>query len=219
MKKLIMLASASLLVSASAFAQVTMIDDFSGGLTVDNHPNPGVFGTWYDIQGNTFGTPSLSSGAMRVDDGGFANGVYAIYNAVVPSTNNFSLAADFVITEDAGSSDAIQQLELGCVVNGTHRAGAGGSVGTDTLAAITTNVGSFTGLTAGDESGSSQMVETPIFAATAGDDILVAVGTDVQTTTHDTGSVIWGANNFYTVDNIHLRLNGLPVELDTFSVE
>ncbi len=224
MRKLVLLAGACLLGSAGAYAQETMIDDFSGGVTAVSHPFPGVAGTWYDIQANTFGTPSAQSGAMRVDDGGFGNGVYAIYNSVVPSTNNFTLAADISIVEETGNTEAVDQIELGCVVNGAHRVSDGTSGDGSTLAAITT-FGSYSGLTTGDDTANPpQMVETGLFAATIGDDILVAVGTDVQTTAHSVGSADWddpagGDVNYLLVDNVRLRLNGLPVELDMYSVD
>ena len=68
----------------------TPVADFGRGVAQANHPeSAGAYGVWYDATFNTFGTPSASTldgaPAMRIDDGGFANGVYAIFSGTIPA--------------------------------------------------------------------------------------------------------------------------------------
>lgn len=203
-----------------AGAQATLIDDFSGGVTQANEPNPGNFNTWYDATDNTFGTPSLSSGRMQVADGGFANGVYRIYSAVVPSTGSYTVSAIMSLTEDTVTprTDGIRALQIGASVGASaaHRASTAGA----DLLAGQANFGTYGGTlnTSDNSANAPQYVESNLFAATAGDNLLIAFGTDVTSGAWTTNSGTWGSS-VYFVDDIKLELNGLPVELDSYSVD
>ncbi|MHC4798790.1 MAG: hypothetical protein ACYTF1_19315, partial [Planctomycetota bacterium] len=76
-----------------------VIDDFSGGVTAVNHPEPGSYGIWYDASNNTWGTPSAYSGAMKIDDGGYTNGVYCIYQSAIPATGSYRVDVSMQVVE------------------------------------------------------------------------------------------------------------------------
>ena len=171
----------------SAAAAVT-VTGFSSGVTAQNHPaGAGQYGVWYDAADNTFGTPSASTleaaPAMRIDDGGFANGVYAIFPAAIPSTGTWRLQAKMQVME-TGAVDAIDAYQMGAAVGpGAVHRGPNPS-----LVAALPIAGAYPGLTsANDTALGAQQVVTSDFVAQAGDDLLLAFGTDVGSGTWTTG--------------------------------
>src|SRR5262245_1669301 len=95
--------------TTSAIESASVITDWSGGVPAANHPaGAGQYGVWYDATDNTFGTPSLSTlggaPAMRIDDGGFVNGVYAIFAGAIPSTGTYRLQATMQVVESSATA-------------------------------------------------------------------------------------------------------------------
>lgn len=166
------------------------IVDFGQGIDAANHPaGSDAYGVWYDATDNTFGTPFEGTleglPALRVDDGGFTNGVYSIFADAVPTDGTYVVRARVQVVEDvATQTDGIRALELGVSVGNAavHRGPNPSAV------APTTVAGAYPGLTPDDDtSAGAQWVETDPFAASAGDDLLLAIGTDVR-------SGAWNAN-------------------------
>jgi hypothetical protein len=194
-----------------------LISDFSGGVVAVNHPNPANGGTnasaptYYDITSDAFATPSAGtlngSAALKIVDGGFTNGVYALYSAVVPATGVYTVSADIDITEDAAQLNSIRAYQIGVIVNGVHR-----GVNPSDLAPASgpgSAVGSFAGLTNGNDNGlPTQNVVTSQFSANANDSLIIAFSTDVTSGNFDLNSASWGAGAFVLVDNI--MLNAIP---------
>lgn len=174
----------------------TSVDDFAGGVSGANHPDgAGAYGVWYDATYNTFGTPSASSldgaPAMRVDDGGFANGVYAIYAGAIPADGTYRISVPVKVVEAAGATNGIRAYQVGVAV-GTDAAHRGS--GSTALPGLPI-AASFVGLTTGDDNGlGTQTLVTPEFEARAGDDLLIAFGTDVTSGTWSAGSATWGGS-------------------------
>ena len=208
--------------AAAPASAALLIDDFTGGVTAVNHPHPTNGGTnasaptWHDITSDAFATPSAStlagSPALRIVDGGFTNGVYALYSAVVPATGLYNVSVDMDITEDAAQLNSIRAYQIGVRVNGAHRA-----VNPSDLAAITgpgTAVGSFSGLTNGNDNAlATQTVTTGNFTANAGDYLIIAFSTDVTSGNFDLNAGTWGAGAFVLVDNLMLNLIPEPAAL------
>jgi len=191
-----------------AFAQVTVIEDFSGGVNATNHPTTPQYGVWYDAHDDTFGTPSANtlegSPAMRIDDGGFVNGVYIIYQSAVPATDQYVLTAKVHVIEDAAVPNGVRAYQLGAAVGAAaqHRVDAPAAA----LPGVA-NAGNYAGLTSGLDATTTQIVTTNPFAATAGDDLLVALATDVVSGAWNGDSGAWGtAPNicYILVDDIEL---------------
>lgn len=164
--------------------------DFSSGVVATNHPEgAGAYGTWYDATNDTFGTPSAASlegePALRVDDGGFTNGVYAILPGVVPTAGEYVVRARVHVVENEGTgTNGVRAFQMGVSVGdeAAHR-----GLNPSDLPA-TEVAGDYVGLTEADDTGEGpQWVETTPFTASAGDDVLLAFGTDVQ-------SGDWSAN-------------------------
>jgi uncharacterized lipoprotein YddW (UPF0748 family) len=172
------------------------VEDFSGGVAASDSPGTaGAYRRWYDATYNTFGTPSASTldgaPAMRIDDGGFANGVYAIFKAAIPADGKYRLSVPARIVEAAGAPNGIRAWQVGAAVGAqaVHR-GAG-----DTMLPGVVASASFTGLTTGDDNALPvQTLETAEFDAHAGDDLLVAFGTDVKSGAWNLGSATWGGS-------------------------
>ncbi len=197
--------SDELAVHRTALTQ-TVVDDFTGGVAQANHPeSAGAFRVWYDATHNTFGTPSASTldgaPAMRIDDAGFGNGVYAIYVGAIPAGGRYQLSVPVHIVETgATSTDGIRALQVGVAVGGSavHR-----GMHPSALPGLAVSA-SAVGLTSGDDTGlGTQTLVTPEFEAKAGDDLLIAFGTDVQSGGWNLNSATWGGS-YVLVGSIRL---------------
>ncbi len=195
------------LLATAATTHAAIIADFSGGVIAVNHPNPANAGTnasaptYHDISDNSFSGATAGtlagSAALRIDDGGFTNGVYSIYSGVVPTTGTYTVSVDMLVNDTATSG--MTAYQIGVIVNGAHR---GANPSKIANAAI---FGDYTGLTAGAlDTTTIQNVETQQFTAVAGDSLLIAFSSDV------TGGYDSNAGNFggatILVDNIDLSL-------------
>lgn len=205
--------------TSSAFAlSITTIDDFSGGVAVENHPQVIDGGTlasstWYDITNDTFGTPSDGGGFLSVTDGGFTNGVYAIYDGVVPAAGSFKVTADIAINSTATSGLTLYQI--GAVVNGVHRGANPSDLAILVDAAAGTGVGNLA--TTAGVAVPSTLVETTVFTAGAGDNILIALGTNLEGPNFDANSSFWNGTTI-SVDNITLVEVPEPASLILFGL-
>jgi hypothetical protein len=196
-------------------ASAAIIRDFNAGIgPVVNHPYPtAAFDTWYDITSDSFATPAAGtldgSPSLRINDGGFTNGAYIILQSVVPTTGVYRLEAAMKVTEDPAQLNSIRAFQMGAVVNGVHRTDATtpNDIATINPAAPGSGIGSYAGLTTGNDNGlATQIVVTDTFLATAGDHLLVAFSTDLDTGNFDDNSGTWGAGGFVLVDNVNLVL-------------
>jgi uncharacterized lipoprotein YddW (UPF0748 family) len=174
----------------------TPVDDFTGGVAQANHPeSAGAYGVWYDATFNTFGTPSASTldgaPAMRIDDGGFANGVYAIFGGTIPADGTYQISVPVRIVEAATATNGIRAYQVGVAVGaGAVHRGAG-----STLLPGAGVSASYVGLTTGDDNAlPTQTLVTAPFEAHAGDDVLIAFGTDVTSGAWNAGSGTWGGS-------------------------
>lgn len=198
----VMVSLAVLLMALPVSATTFVLDDFDGGVTHVNHPAPGTSGVWYDAADNTFGSAGGGtldgSPALQVTDGGFTNGVYAIYSGAIPANGTYRVEMEMLIDESAGANDAIRAYEVGAIVNGTHRGPNPSAI------AGASNVGSYSGLTSGDDTGlGTQTVSTNQFSANAGDDILISLSTDVTSGGFNLDSGGW-SGAFALIDNLRL---------------
>lgn len=180
------------------------LTDFASGVTQTNHPYTaatppvpnGVYGTWYDAVHNAFSTPSSSTlesmPAMRIDDSGFANGVYAIFDGVVPVTGNYRVEIRVHVVEHANYLNGVRAFQVG-VATGTgavHRA-LPDAEGKSALAGVTIT-GDYVTMTTGDDTALGPItVTSATFAATAGDDVLIAFSTDVASGSWNGSSGWW----------------------------
>lgn len=167
--------------------------DWTTGVAADNAPaGTGQYDVWYDAADNAFAAPSLAElgGApvMRIDDGGFVNGVYAIYAGAIPATGSYRLEVTMQVVEtSATTTNGIDAYRIGAAVGtqAAHRA-------TSTPLAGLAISGAYSGLTSADDTAAGpQLVTTSDFSATAGDDLLVAFGTDVSSGAWNQGSHAW----------------------------
>jgi uncharacterized lipoprotein YddW (UPF0748 family) len=170
-----------------------VVADFSSGVPAANAPaGAGQYGVWYDTTDNTFGTPTAASlggaPAMRIDDGGFVNGVYAIYAGAVPASGTYKLQVTMQVVETtATTTNGVDAYRVGVAVGAqaVHRA-------TATPLAGTAISGAYAGLTDGEDTAvGPQVVTTGDFTAAAGDDVLIAFGTDVSTGAWNQASQTW----------------------------
>jgi hypothetical protein len=188
-------------------SQAAIIADFSGGVTAVNHPNPADGGTnalaptYHDISQDAFATPSAGtlngSPALAIADGGFTNGVYSIYSAVVPATGLYTVSADMLVNDTATSQMTLYQM--GVIVNGAHRGANPSKIANATIFA------DYTGLTSGVlDATTTQNIVTQQFSANAGDSLLIAFSTDV-TSGYDSNAGNWNSASVL-VDNISLNV-------------
>ena len=163
--------------------------DFGDGVVAANHPDPvGVSGVWYDAASNTFGSASAAPGpAMRIDDGGFTNGVYTILEGAIPADGEYQVrAVVHVVESDASAFDGVRAYQLGAATGLEHR--GPGATAMPGLA----SVANVTGLTPGDDTalGPQELLTAP-FVANAGDDLTIAFGTDVTSGAWNGNSGFW----------------------------
>ncbi len=169
------------------------VADWTSGVPAANAPaGAGQYGVWYDVTDNAFATPSLSSlggvPAMRIDDGGFVNGVYAIYSGAIPATGTYQLQVTMQVVETtATTTNGVDAYRIGAAVGAqaVHRA-------TSTPLAGLAISGAYSGLTDADDTAAGpQVVTTSDVTATAGDDLLIAFGTDVSSGAWNQDSQTW----------------------------
>jgi uncharacterized lipoprotein YddW (UPF0748 family) len=206
---------------SSAVTQSTLdgpvvIDDFSGGVTAANHPeDAGQYRVWYDATDDAFATPSASTvdgvPAMQIDDGGYTNGVYAIYPSAIPTTGSYVVEAELHVIETGSAVDAIGAYQIG-VAAGAGAAHRGPNP--SDLAGLET-FGRYDGLTPADDTGAGpQAVATSSFAADAGDDLLIAFGTDVRSGDWNLDSGGWAGSHAIATE---IRL--VPVDQPTIVID
>jgi hypothetical protein len=194
--------------AASSASAAIIIDNYNAGVVEDSHPNDPAgdtpdAGTYYDVSESAFAEadPSTLNGspALRHGDGGFTNGIYAVYAGVVPATGLYNVSADILVNDTATSQ--MTAYQIGVIVNGAHRGPGIGKIANATI------FGDYTGLTANAlDATTTQYVSTPLFSANAGDSLLIAFSTDV-TSGYDGGSGFW---NGASVDIDNLMLNLVP---------
>lgn len=179
--------------NVSTLAAPSTVVDWTSGVPAGNAPaGAGQYGVWYDATDNAFATPSAATlggaPAMRIDDGGFVNGVYAIYAGVVPATGSYRLEATMQVVETtATTTNGVDAYRMGVAVGAqaTHRAPS------TPLAGLAVS-GAYSGLTDGDDTAiGPQLVTTSDFTATAGDDLMIAFGTDVTSGAWNQASQTW----------------------------
>jgi hypothetical protein len=174
-----------------------VIDDFAGGVAQANHPaGAGAFCVWYDARDNAFGTPSAvvvgGDPAMRIDDAGFGNGVYAIYDGAVPADRTYRLRVRLRVIETGGNPDGIRAFQVGVAVAAAaqHRGPNPSAV------APLGPSGAYAGLTSADDTAAGpQVVITDPFLAHAGDDLLVGLVTDVRSGAWNGASATWSGSH------------------------
>ncbi|MEZ4239709.1 MAG: family 10 glycosylhydrolase [Myxococcota bacterium] len=175
-------------------------DDFATVVAADHPAGAGQYEVWYDAADNTFGTPSAATlggqPAMRIDDGGFTNGVYSIYEAAIPGDGTYALQVTAQVVEPT-AFDGIRAFQIGAAVGAAavHRGPNPSAL--PPLAAV----GSYAGLTPADDTAlGPQVLTTTPFVARAGDDLLVAFGTDVASGGWNLGSGTWSGSHVLVSD-------------------
>jgi len=192
-----------------------IVSDFSGGVTAVNHPHPDNGGTnasaptYYDISENAFATPSAGtlagSPALKIDDGGFTNGVYSIYSGVVPATGLYTVSADMLVNDTATSQ--MTAYQMGVIVNGAHRGPNPSKIADATI------VANYSGplTSAVLDATTTETISTSSFLANAGDSLLISFSTDV-TSGYDSNAGAWNGASV-VVDNIMLNVVPEPSSL------
>jgi hypothetical protein len=213
-----LLAIAALTAAATAgSASAALLSDFSAPNvpTNVNHPNPANGGTnasapvYHDISENAFATAAggtlAGSDALAIGDGGFTNGVYAIYAGVVPATGLYTVSADMLVNDTATSQ--ITAYQMGVIVNGVHRGVNPSKIANASI------VGNYSQtLTSGSlDVTAIENVVTSVFSANAGDSLLIAFSTDV-TSGYDGAAGNWNGASVL-VDNLSLNVIPEPATL------
>ncbi len=207
---------------------VTVLDDFTTGPTYTSDPGAGPTydnSRWYGAHQCTFGSVTsanftgTSSKALKYSDGGFTNGLYRKFEAVVPKSGTFRVKADVHVVETGSSGlNGPRAWQLGVTVNGNHRpannpgcdcVGTNADLGSLLDAAAIVSSPSYQGLTSGDDTSKGpQTLVTPEFNANAGDSIVVSFSTAVTGGIGSSGrfranSGTWGTT-YVLIDNLVL---------------
>jgi hypothetical protein len=146
------------------------------------------------------------SNAIETYDGGWTNGIYAMYPHGISATGTFHVEAKLHVHEGSGGYNTISRYQVG-VRTGPDAACAGGAA----LGACSI-FGNYVGLTTDNNDAlPPQIVGTQEFDGVEGEDILVAFSTDVQSGAWNGGSVTWSSppdNNSIFIDDIKLIPGG-----------
>lgn len=165
--------------------EVGIIEDFEDPLRFDYAaPTAPQNRVWYNVSNIAWTTLSqlspgpspFTSQVMDVIDGGWTNGVYALYEEVIPvNGKTWHLQADMLVDERNADPDLYRTFQMGVVVNGAHRDPSA------TLPDITAILGDYLGLTPLQDGlgidTAVQTIYTNSFTAAAGDNLLIAFAT------------------------------------------
>lgn len=193
-----------------------MIDDFD---TLCEAAGGSSYACWYDVSPIVWCAPDYlrlgnmtdtGSPCLEISEGGWTNGVYAIFQNQLTKTGTFHVSCRMHVVEGT-VTDAFTQYQIGVRVgpDAVHRGLQ--SVGPCKY------FGTYTGLTTGNDTATvgPKTVRTSEFVAEAGQDILIALSTDVESGLwNGGGSVNWGgfAGTLIRVDEIVLVEGPPPVE-------
>ena len=187
------------------------LTNFASGVTGADHPYPtSAYGTWYDAADNAFANVAMSTlegtPGMRIGDGGFANGIYAIFSGAVPATGNYRVEVRMHVVEDPANSNGVRAYQIGVATGAAavHRPTDPDmdwmTPPTSAVAPLTIS-GNYAAMTTGDDTALGPItVTTAVFAANAGDDILIGFGTDVTTGGWNVNAGTWGSSHVLVGD-------------------
>ena len=187
------------------------LTNFASGVTGADHPYPtSAYGTWYDAADNAFANVAMSTlegtPGMRIGDGGFANGIYAIFSGAVPATGNYRVEVRMHVVEDPANSNGVRAYQIGVATGAAavHRPTDPDldwmTPPTSAVAPLTIS-GNYAAMTTGDDTALGPItVTTAVFTATAGDDILIGFGTDVTTGGWNVNAGTWGSSHVLVGD-------------------
>jgi len=148
--------------------------------------------------------------AIRTWDGGWTNGIYAMYPAGITATGTFHVESTVKVHETAtGGNNTISRYQMGVKIGPDAVCAGGGSLSACKI------FGNYIGLTTGnDDALPPQVVSTGEFDAVEGEDLLVAFSTDVTSGAWNGGSVTWynppDGNAIY-IDDIKLIPGGKTI--------
>jgi hypothetical protein len=156
---------------------------------------PPVPGHWYNVTHDAYATVSPSSldglPAIAIGDGGYTNGVYSVFEQAVPAGGAYHLRADVKVLE-CEMTDGLSAYQIGVVVNGAHRPPGASDLPAFDATRPDQAVGNYQGLTENDDSALvAQKVITGTFHATAGDALLVAFSSDLESGDFNQHSGTW----------------------------
>jgi len=197
-------------------AKFGTIEDFSLGMVhYSSPPSPPNYREWYDVSGITWAYTAVAtmdgSQCGKIWDGGWTNGVYAIFPSVFPKTGVFHVQCKMHVVEpdstDIERTNKLMAYQIGVSVPGQHR-GAGGLLPCQYY-------GSYAGLTTGNDTAKGpQIVRTQDFEANEGQDILIAFSSDVTSGGWNANSYTWydpGNQTYVLVDDIVLVEGARPM--------
>ncbi|HOW74187.1 MAG TPA: hypothetical protein PKY77_26590 [Phycisphaerae bacterium] len=171
-----------------------VIEDFEDGVVDADNPFPsGKYRTWYDVGDGGYAATIAASGtlfgskAMKISDNGYQNGMYAIYEQVIPATGTYHIKVSMLADESGTGANLawMSTYQVGVLVNGQHR------VHPASLAGVTTEtggvIGDYTPLTENQDGvgidGAMKLAYTGSFSANAGDSLLIVFSTNVASYT------------------------------------
>ncbi len=193
--------------------------DFSAGVSAANHPEGvGQYGVWYDATNDAFGNASATlvdgEPALRIDDGGFTNGVYTLVPAAIDADGSYRVEVTMLVIESAATGfDRVDAFQVGV----SHGADAVHRDLNPSDLTPASAVGDYAGLTDGDDTAAGlQVVSTSVFEAAAGDDLRIAFGTDVVSGDWALNSGAW-VGAYVVVTSI--QLVAVDVEEPAFVVD
>lgn len=185
------------------------LTDFASGVTsASGLPDTGGrYGTWYPVSSAAWSSAASSTlegmPAMRIDDEGYTNGVYAIFDGVVPVTGNYRVEVRMHVIEHDNYINGIRAFQVGVATgeDAAHRPlqpreNDEAPFVYLPLDGLMTR-GDYVGLspTENDTALGPITVTSATFAADAGDDILIAFSTDVASGGWNANSATWGDGN------------------------
>ncbi|HQE41869.1 MAG TPA: hypothetical protein PLM77_01650 [Phycisphaerae bacterium] len=152
----------------------------------------------------------FGSKCLRITDNGWTNGLYAVYDQIVPADGDYHLQVDMLIDEagitDPVVLDGITSYFVGVIKNGSHRPTLG------TIASCE-YVGAYNGPLTPGQDGATETQAYVVLTATipqlaAGDSLLIAFSTDVSS--YSISKTFRGTLPAMRVDNIRLNPGPRP---------
>lgn len=176
-----------------------LLENFCSFPGFPEEPPPETYREWYNVSSFTWSEVARQtwegSPALKWTDPGWSNGIYTVFHNAFPATGLYRLQAKVHVVENS-QPGGLMAVQLGVL--------PGAAWPDPNVQWFCSIHADYEGLTAGNDNAQGpQILQTAIFEGQAGQDLLVALSSDVTSGNWNGNSTTWG-DTYVLIDDIQL---------------